>query len=59
MINEAEAYTAKENAKAALLNAINTYVDAANAFDMDDEEQMQEINDVLDEAGKRWEIIEQ
>ena len=58
-MTEAEAYTAKENAKDALISALRTYFDAAKVNDMDDNDQSGELEDMLDEAGKRWDVLPQ
>ncbi len=56
-MNEAEAYTAKENAKSALLDALTTYFAAAKEMDMDDDEQTAELEDLLTDAGKSWDVL--
>ena len=52
-----EAYTAKENAKSQLLSALIIYIAAAKLNDMDDDEQSAELEGVLDEAGKSWDVV--
>ncbi len=56
-MTEAEAYTAKENAKSALLDALTTYIAAAKDADMDDYDQSSEIEDLLSDAGKSWDVL--
>lgn len=55
-MTEAEAYTAKENAKAALLTALQDYLTAAKAMGLEDDEQRAELDDVFTDAGKSWEL---
>ncbi len=56
-MNEAESYTAKEESKSALLSAMTAYIEAAKSMDMDDDEQCAEIEDILSEAGKSWDVL--
>ena len=56
-MTESEAYTAKENAKSQLLSALLNYIAAAKLNDMDDDEQSSELEGVLDEAGKSWDVV--
>ncbi len=58
-MNEAEAYTAKENARDALLSALQAYIAAAEANGMDDDEQSGEIEGLLADAGKKWDVLPQ
>ena len=55
-MTDEEASTTKGNAQALLLTALQGYLAAAKEMDLDDEEQCAELNDLLHEAGKSWEV---
>jgi hypothetical protein len=57
MPTETEIYTAKEAAKEILNDALRNYIAAADAyFDYDDDEEANEIEEMLHELGKPWDV---
>lgn len=58
-MNEAEAYTAKEHAKDRLATALREYIEAATAADMDDHQQTSDLEDIIRESGKQWDVLPQ
>jgi len=52
-----QTYTEKENSKAVLLSALLAYIGAAEADDMDDDEQQAEVEDLFTDAGKKWDVL--
>ena len=56
-MTETEKYTAKENAKSSLQSALQDYIRAAEDYGYADCEMAAEIEDVLADCGKKWDVL--
>ena len=56
-MNEIEVYQNKEDCRNNLQDFLRQYFDAADEFDMSDEEKACEISNLFSELGKNWDII--
>ncbi len=56
-MSEEELYEAKENAKAYFGDYLQIYLKAADDLGMSENYQLDEIQDMIDESGKKWLIL--
>lgn len=54
--NRDQIYESKEQARKELCFALVNYFNAAKAFEMDEQDQINEVDGLLVEAGKLWDI---